>query len=354
MNKTFISLLLICSIFIFPSFRILYFNSCISNSNPSSDCLINNNLDSPSLPYTSCTIFTVEYNSTIYFASSEDESGQRKNTRFWFVPATEEGDYGAVYFGFWDNLPGGNDIDGLAIGGMNSQGLCFDANGVMPPVYVISNQSGPPRGSISNWKQILQECATVEEVIQWHFSHNMCGWWGNQIHWADATGDAVVISAGQNNQVAFTRKNSDYLISTNFNLDNYSHGYYPCARYSTVKDNLDFYMQQNEITEKIIQKILNLVQLVGTSDYIGTVYSYIFYPKTLDVVLYVLRDYEHPVRFNLQEELLKGEREVRIQTDLHSSFYTSSAKIPGFDLFLLYPLVIFLLFPLVKNRKKQK
>jgi choloylglycine hydrolase len=264
---------------------------------------------------------------------------------------TDESNYVAVYFGFSDNLPGANDIDGLAIGGMNSQGLCFDANGVMPPVYVTPNQSGPTRSSISNWKVILRECDTVEEVIQWYLSHNMGGWWGDQIHWADATGDAVVISAGQNKQVAFTRKNSDYLISTNFNLNNYSHGSYPCARYSTVKDNLDYYMHRNEITEEVIQDILRIVHLEGTSSYIGTVYSYIFYPQTLDVVLYIQRDYEHPVRFNLHEELLRGEREVRILPDLHSSFYSSSVTIPGFDLFLLYPLIIILLFPLVKNRR---
>jgi len=45
------------------------------------------------------------------------------------------------------------------------------------------------------WEVILRKCATVEEVIQWYNEHNMGGWWYNQAHWADASRDAVVISA---------------------------------------------------------------------------------------------------------------------------------------------------------------
>ena len=47
-----------------------------------------------------------------------------------------------------------------------------------------------------------------------------------QIHLADASGDAVVISAGPDGEVAYTRKlpGNGYLVSTNFNLANPGNG----------------------------------------------------------------------------------------------------------------------------------
>ncbi|MFW9778175.1 MAG: hypothetical protein ACFFE8_04910 [Candidatus Heimdallarchaeota archaeon] len=352
MEKTHIYIFAISFVFILTSIRISSLTVEIPYQISYDNNLPQSSQDFPVLPVTGCTIFTVEFNNEIYFASSEDESGPRKNTRFWFVPAPDESTYGAVYFGFTDNLPGADDIDGLAVGGMNSQGLCFDANGVMPPVYLTPNQGGPARSSISDWEVILQECATVEDVIQWHMTHNMGGWWGNQIHWADATGKAVVISAGRNHHVAFTRKFGDFLISTNFNLDNYSHGSYPCPRYSAVKNNLEYFIDNNDITEKHIQEILRMVHLEGTSSYIGTVYSYIMYPQTRDVVLYIQRDYEYPVRFNLYDELLRGEHEVRIVPDLKSNALSSSSVVTqGFDMVLLYPLIIVLMLSRIKNKR---
>ncbi|MFW9854467.1 MAG: hypothetical protein ACFFFG_05375 [Candidatus Thorarchaeota archaeon] len=352
MEKTYISLLAISLIFIFPSIRISSHTLEIPHQISYNNDLPQSSQDFLLLPITGCTIFTVEFNNTIYFASSEDESGPRKNTRFWFVPAPDQGTYGAVYFGFTDNLPGADDIDNLAVGGMNSQGLCFDANGVMPPAYVTPNQGGPARSSIGDWEVILRECATVDDVIEWHTNHNMGGWWGNQIHWVDATGDAVVISAGRNQQVAFTRKYGDYLISTNFNLDNYSHGSYPCPRYDAVKNNLDYFIDKNDISEKLIQEILGMVHLEGTENYIGTVYSYIMYPQTLDVVLYVQRDYEYPVRFNLNSELLKGGHEIRIVPALKSNPpLSTSMATQGFDSSLFYPFIIVLMLSRIKNKR---
>ena len=315
-----------------------------------------------SFPVTSCSIFTVEFNNSIYFAGSEDESGQRRNTRIWFDPAEDESTYGCAYLGFVDNQYPGNDVDGLAIAGMNTEGLCFDANGVLPVVYVPFTNSGGPKSSIHYWEVILRECATVEDVIEWHQTNNMGGGWGNQIHWADANGDAVVISAEENKGIAFTRKTSDYLISTNFNLANTSHGYYPCTRYNTVKNCLDFFIEQNELTYPDLQSVLSAVHLPGTSSYIGTVYSIIFEPLTLDLTVYILREYSTPLKINIKDEVDIGDHELRLDSDLLESLASSTSTTAPTDtaasstpigiVAIMSTLVILIAFRQIRRKKR--
>jgi hypothetical protein len=281
-------------------------------------------------PTTSCSVFTVEYNGSVFFGNNEDEGGSRKNSRIWFVPALDNTTYGAAYVGFYDNLPGGNDIDYLAIGGMNSQGLCFDANGI-PVDYVLPNNEGPRRNGIHDWELILRECASVEEVILWHQSHNMGGYWGNQIHWADETGDAVVIGPGNNGLLAFTHKTAVSFLSTNFNLAEYNlsdpNTYYPCDRYNTMQTLLDFRLSNDDLTIEHMRDILDSVHFPGTSEYLGTVYTNIFDLTTRDIYLYILGNYEEVFTLNLYDELEKGEHELRITLD---GDFTSKSTI-GFE-----------------------
>ena len=281
--------------------------------------------NSSNFPFLSCSVFTVKSNDSVFFGNNEDETGSRKNSRVWFVPASDNSTYGCGYFGFYDNLPGGDDVDDLAIGGINTQGLCFDANGI-PLGYVNPNIAGPRRNEINDWEAILRECVSVKEVIQWHKNHNMGGYWGNQLHWADATGDAVVIGPGDNEQLAFTRKVSDYLISTNFNLAGYNISdpniYYPCSRYRIVQTRLNSYLLDNDFTIAHMRDILESVHFPRTSEYLGTVYSNIFDLESRDIYLYILGDYDQVYKLNLYEELEKGEHELRIT--MNGSFSSKS------------------------------
>jgi hypothetical protein len=89
----------------------------------------------------------------------------------------------------------------------------------------------PVHGGYTSYPiRILQECATVEDVITWVQEHRWHTMMHDQLHFVDATGDAVVISAGPDGEVAFTRKpaGDGFLVSTNFNLANPSNGSYPC------------------------------------------------------------------------------------------------------------------------------
>lgn len=296
------------------------------------------------IPIMSCSVFTVEFNDSVFFGNNEDEGGARRNTRVWFVPSSDNSTYGCSYFGFYDNLPGGDDVDNLAIGGINTQGLCFDANGI-PVGYVNSNQPGPSRSGIRDWETILRECASVEEVIQWHQTHNMGGYWGNQVHWADATGGAVVIGPGEDGWLVFSRKVSRYLISTNFNLADYNlsdpTNIYPCTRYSTVQMYLDMHLSNNDLTIDYMRDILESVHSPETTQYIGTLYSNIFNLKSRDIYLYIQGDYTQVHTLNLDKELEKGEHEYRITMN---GDFTSKSTI-GFEVLLcLISLILIIRF----------
>ena len=61
----------------------------------------------------------------------------------------------------------------------------------------------------------------------------------DQLHSADRSGDAVVISAGQDGEIVLTRKDPGYgfLVSTNFNVANPSNAIdYPCWRYDKAHE----------------------------------------------------------------------------------------------------------------------
>ncbi|MCK4848610.1 MAG: hypothetical protein KAT16_06280 [Candidatus Heimdallarchaeota archaeon] len=274
--------------------------------------------NSSKFPNTSCSVFTVEYNGSVFFGNNEDDLGLRRNSRVWFVPALDNSTYGCAYVGFYDNLPGGDDLDNIAIGGINTQGLCFDANGI-PLGWIESNINGPIRSNLKDWEAILSECASVEEVIQWYKSHNMGGYWSNQVHWADATGDAVVIGPGYTKWIAFTRKVSDYLISTNFNLVGYNlsdpNTSYPCTRYTAMKTLLEMQLSNDDLALEQVRDILDSVHFPGTSEYLGTVYSNIFDLKSGDIYFYILGDYSEVFKLNLFDELEKGAHEMRITMD---------------------------------------
>ena len=75
-----------------------------------------------------------------------------------------------------------------------------------------------PRSHCRFMMRIQERCATVEDAIAMAQRYD----WGTVLRWqalvADATGDAVVISAGPDGQLAFTRKppGNGHLVATHF------------------------------------------------------------------------------------------------------------------------------------------
>ena len=256
---------------------------------------------------TNCSIFTVKYEDSVYFGSNEDEGGNRRRTDIWFVPPDDDRSYGCAYVGFAENIPGGDDIDGIEIGGINTEGLCFDSNGILPLEYVnYRNDLGPSLYYLTSWDRILRECATVSEVIEWYQTHNIGGYWGDQTHFADKTGDAVVVSPALDGSIAFTRINGSYLISTNFNVDHPGGPYYPCTRYILMDAMLKDMINTSSVTVDRCKRVLEVVHVPSHISYPGTLYSNVFDLKQQLIYLYIHGNYEDVVILNVSEELAKG------------------------------------------------
>lgn len=251
--------------------------------------------------YGSCTIFTVTQGDVVLFGNNEDGGGM--GTYIWLCPAQEiatpQGDisiYGAMALGYNYNDAGS---DGYAQGGLNSQGLCADGNAVPR----VSLNPHPERESPFTYliEQVLWTCSTVNETIEWFESHNMGAQWSAQIHFADASGDAMVASV-VDGEFTYTRKGSaHFLVSTNFNLANTSSAFaYPCWRYDTATTMLEEIDSEGELTVEAVRDVLDAVHEEGTY---GTKYSNIF--DLVDRVVYIYHDhdFEDVVRLDLDEEL---------------------------------------------------
>ena len=257
-------------------------------------------VDDSNLVPGSCTIFSVAVGDKILFGNNEDYKDIP--LYYWVRPSTNQ-TYGGVYFGF-ENLS--------AQGGINEKGLVFDYNG-LPSQNLNSHPDLPSRGAIMT--RIQQSCATVEEAITVAKSYNWGGTLTYQIHLADATGDAVVISAGPEGELAFTRKADgiNYLLSTNFNLANTDNSFedsYPCWRYIRADQKLKEIKNDSDVNH--IRYILDAAHI--ESGLGNTLYSYICDLVNGKIYLYYWHQFEEVAILDVAEEIKKNSDPTLIKT----------------------------------------
>jgi hypothetical protein len=250
-------------------------------------------------PPRGCTIFTVSQGDRVFFGGNGDWINFDGNY-YWVDP----GDvalygptgYAAIYFGRPDNVQQG----------FNEKGLAYDSNG-LPPAPVSSHPGRQPAygGHTSYPIQILRACGTVEDVIAWVQEHRWHESMHYQMHFADATGDAVVISAGPDGKVAFTRKpaSDGFLVSTNFNLANPGNGAYPCWRYERARDILQEIDSEEELTAERAASVLDAVHVESAT--VWTIMSVVGdLPRGL-VYVYLFHQFDAPIVLNIKEEIAR-------------------------------------------------
>jgi len=250
----------------------------------------------------SCTIFTSSYGDKVFFGNNEDWKNPK--TYYWTVSPSNE-NYGVVYFGFNNFRPQG---------GINEKGLAFDVN-ALPETRLKQHPELPSINTA--FYEFLKTCATVDEIIEKVKSFSWERSWKAQLHVADRMGNAVVISADQNGEIAFTRKGKDdgYLLSTNFNLANPENGKYPCWRFNTASRMLRKIEHGDTPTLENLQSILDAVHVEGAA--INTVYSNIFDLTNGIIYLYHWHHYNEVVELKVAEEVTSEISPVRIK-DLFS------------------------------------
>ncbi len=251
------------------------------------------------------------------FGNNEDYRFAPETSFISFVPAQEIPNF--------INLPGFNNTIGIydlmvvgsivnqndqsfycPQGGMNDQGLCFDANSIPEQVIDTSESDWNPMNA--HW-DILWHCQTVEDVVKWYKNHTISySPWNGQWNYADATGAAVVVTFAEGEIKFIGKENESYLVSTNFNrADPSSHYFeYPCWRYDTAVSMLEDIDSEDDLTVEACQDILDATHLEKSIfDDIQTLYSTIYDPQELNIYLNYLHNFDETVIFNLEEECSK-------------------------------------------------
>lgn len=265
-----------------------------------------------------CTIFAASYGDRVLFGNNEDSLNRA--IYLWFDPGkkTKEADHGVVCVGFDDLFPQG---------GLNEKGLCYDIN-ALPQVPLKPHPKHPKQGlePLSGIMTIMRGSSTVKEVINMIQKVYRRDSSANQVFFADATGDAVVVSVGTNGELAFTRKEegNGHLVSTNFNRANTKNGTFPCWRYNTAVTMLKKIKHEEDLNVKFFRSILDATHQEDAI--INTVYSNIFDLQHGHIYLYYFHQFYEVINFRLIEELNKGFHIIKI-SDLFSQRTINNALV---------------------------
>jgi hypothetical protein len=255
-----------------------------------------------------CTVLTISQRGNVFFSGNDDFDSRDK--AYWVDPG-DETSYGAIYFGAPDNIQQG----------FNEKGLAYDANGL--PSSRVTAHDGVlpgPKGYALYPIAILKECATVTEVIEWVAEHRWHSAMLDQLHFADASGDAVVISAGDDGRVAYTRKadGDSYLVSTNFNVANPQNGNHPSWRYDLAASRASQLIRAGDVTSDTVASIMEAVHVESKRNF--TVYTVVADLVSGTVAVYFLFQYDAPIVLSIEAELAKGP----VQTSLRAMFPEST------------------------------
>jgi hypothetical protein len=240
-----------------------------------------------------CSVITISKGDRVFFAGNDDFINP---DQYYWVEPGDSSRYGVIWIGRPDNPQQG----------INEKGLAYDASGL--PRFEVNPHTErlPVSGEYYHnyLMQIMHECSTVTEVIEWANKHQRFPYMHDQMHFADRAGDAVIISAGKDGEMVFTRKTAGdgFLVSTNFNVANPANAYtYPCWRYDKANEmlgqliNSEGALNFNDITgvmDAIHQELSSWTIETLVADLVnGVIYLYYFY------------QFDDPVIINVKEEL---------------------------------------------------
>jgi hypothetical protein len=255
-----------------------------------------------------CTIISVSSGKIKLFGGNEEQSPNSS-----FLVVDKRGTFGVIYFATpWKEWPLVMQM------GINEKGLCYDANWI--PEEKLNPH--PERKRQNEWAvtQLMRENATVKEVISKLSAYS----WGNsisyQLHFADKTGDAVIIHPGLDGELAFSRKskNTDYLISTNFNhsrrvkeswsFRDFAYWLIFDSKYKTANNMLSQLAAENNFNMKSIASVLKATHrdwFFKTRFSIKTLYSAVYDLQNTSIHLYLSGQFDKPYVFDVRNELAK-------------------------------------------------
>ena len=238
-----------------------------------------------------CTFFMKTQDGQTLAGNSEDY--HEADTCVVFLPP-EKGKYGRVYFG-WTHV--------WMQGGVNDQGLAYDIMALWPKKHV-QPPAGRKRvpGRLGLIRKIMEECATVEEALKLVKTHVNPLSGGANLMLADASGDSVIVEGYR----AYRRKGS-YQICTNFRWAKVAKSGWRCNRYKAA----EAILKDSPVTVDTFRDVLKAVHQPLKKNR-GTLYSNIYDLKNRRICLYVMHDFTRVHIIDIEKELAKGPRVVRL------------------------------------------
>jgi penicillin V acylase-like amidase (Ntn superfamily) len=240
-----------------------------------------------------CLILFITDGKTVLVANHED--WYAKDAEVTYIPA-EGKKYGMLYFDFASEK--------TAQGGMNTAGLFFD--GTRTPFAPYEDNDSKKDCKCYIWIKILEECATVDEALDYVKKYKIPEIEDVHILFADKKGNSAVVGV-YDGKLQIHERNGDHQLLTNFNLNDPSYGgEAPCQRFATAEKMLT---ADSSVTIENLEKILS-----KTHQDALTVYSNIYNLSSGEVYVYSRADFTKKVKLNLLAELKKGKHSVSISS----------------------------------------
>jgi hypothetical protein len=254
-----------------------------------------------------CSVIRGTDSSKILVGSNEDN--YYSDPFIWFTKASDK-KYGCAFFSYdikytigFLKLPISGKIAPQQA--LNDKGLYYDFLGT--PYHEIKKTDDMRKGhQIKAIKEMMYECKNVEEAIIFLDSQYSRFFRGCKIFIADKTGDYVIYDGKD----YIKKGDKKYCITTNFIENKEELGNYPCPRYTKATE---LFAANNEISIPNFTSILNAVHQNSDDLEMGTFYSLICDLKTGNVNLFQFQDYEHKYTLNIQNELKKGTKVIRLR-----------------------------------------
>jgi tetratricopeptide (TPR) repeat protein len=234
----------------------------------------------------SCSLVKITVNGKTIVGNNEDFGNP--DTRIWFEPGRAEG-FGAMYVGYNNLFPEG---------GMNEAGLVFDAFGMTNKP--LNDTTGKlPIFEPDLKRKIMRECSTVEQVKALVEKYNLYFWSHSAWVFVDKAGNYLIVDGD-----SITLGNNQYFVQTNF-------------RQSEIKDEKEItcprYLKAMALLKNRCEASTDYcVSLMDSVHQENTLYTTVYNPNAGTIDLYNFHNYSKVIKFNIKDELKKGNRVLRI------------------------------------------
>ena len=228
-----------------------------------------------------------------YVGNNEDNWSTEP--KIWFEQG-ETGKYGAAYVGH---------RRGFAQGGMNEKGLVYDGLTLHHKPMQKSSEKLPIGDSDLFLKKIMQECANIEELQNFISQYNVGYFSAGMFLFVDKSGDYLTIAG---NEIIYG--NDPHYILSNFRpADTPELDSVKIKRYQRGRKLLS---ERQEASMTFTKTVMDTMSECRGDLCDGTLYTSAFDLEKGDIYLWFYHDYQQEVKFNLADELAKGNHSLEI------------------------------------------